>query len=675
MSNLDIKFKRLTPFKRCVLQNFPFIEEDFDALTNYGLLCKIVKYLNDVIASQNEVQGVTEDVVTAFNNLYDYVTNYFDTLDVQEEIDNKLDEMVEDGTLEAILQKLIDQDDVINFHTLFATQYYRSSDNLYGMQGGCVLPDGTIFQVTLKAAGENPRLVKYSSDGTLLNSVEGEYGHCNGVTYNSKTNTIFITSTQDDDLGKYKVFEINPNTLALISEYDCTDKEFPAEPYGFAYIEEDDTYVWVNYWRTAGSKYIWKTDKDFNLISSKELDIEVRSTSNMGRFGDYVAVNTISDNAIMIFNPTTLDFVKEATINDVISDTWVLTEVEWFDTRNGKVYLGFIPYSATSPAMWGGGTKVYAVYDPEFNYNEIRKSNTEFSPSSEKYYVDYDSEYNPMRDGSQAAPFENLNEALNSALRHTNVTGEVQIVINNDSEDTIYPFFTMNKTYKVIRGNGSGNLQSFSGVYVGLASKVIINSGLTLTSGSTTYQNHNVVNNGNLYIDGELKMSDGSKVDIYQPAGTVTTCAFPSTGGFDCTKMYGKLVNTSTAFITDDNEAPYIIYPYSGSPTKFTSQIIGLRLILEATGTNTYTIPSVSPSTIACVRCNVPNGNSGTTTTVENSYVYGTRLYSANAMAYQDTDQSIKHLRTIFSDQGALSFQGTPTGGLSNVRVKIITTE
>lgn len=100
MSNLDIKFKRLTPFKRCVLQNFPFIEADFDALTNYGLLCKIVEYLNQVIASQNEVQGVTEEIVTAFNNLYDYVHDYFKNLDVQEEINNKIDQLVEDGTLQ-----------------------------------------------------------------------------------------------------------------------------------------------------------------------------------------------------------------------------------------------------------------------------------------------------------------------------------------------------------------------------------------------------------------------------------------------------------------------------------------------------------------------------------------------------------------------------------------------
>lgn len=110
MSKLDIKFKRLTPFKRCVLQNFPFIEEDFDALTNYGLLCKVVAYLNKVISSQNEVQGVTEEIVTAFNNLYDYVQNYFKNLDVQEEVNNKLDALVEDGTLARIINEELLQD-------------------------------------------------------------------------------------------------------------------------------------------------------------------------------------------------------------------------------------------------------------------------------------------------------------------------------------------------------------------------------------------------------------------------------------------------------------------------------------------------------------------------------------------------------------------------------------
>lgn len=109
MSNLDIKFKRLTPFKRCVLQNFPFIEADFDALTNYGLLCKVVEYLNKVIASQNEVLGVTQEIVDGFNNLYNYVNDYFKNLDVQNEINNKLDAMVEDGTFQTIVDAYLEQ--------------------------------------------------------------------------------------------------------------------------------------------------------------------------------------------------------------------------------------------------------------------------------------------------------------------------------------------------------------------------------------------------------------------------------------------------------------------------------------------------------------------------------------------------------------------------------------
>ena len=105
-------YKHLTPFKRCVLQNFPFIEADFDALTNYGLLCKIVEYLNNVIASQNTVQTNVETLNTAFIQLKNYVDNYFENLDVQDEINNKLDEMLEDGSLSTLI---------------FAHDYYKFS--------------------------------------------------------------------------------------------------------------------------------------------------------------------------------------------------------------------------------------------------------------------------------------------------------------------------------------------------------------------------------------------------------------------------------------------------------------------------------------------------------------------------------------------------------------------
>lgn len=91
--------KKLEPFKFFCLQNFPFIEEDFDALTNYELMCKIIEYLNKNIEKTNELGIQVQSLVNWFNNL-----------DVQDEINNKLDAMAESGELaEIINQQIFDE--------------------------------------------------------------------------------------------------------------------------------------------------------------------------------------------------------------------------------------------------------------------------------------------------------------------------------------------------------------------------------------------------------------------------------------------------------------------------------------------------------------------------------------------------------------------------------------
>lgn len=67
-----------------------------DSLSYYELLCKVVSYLNNVIT---DVNTLSDD----FQVLENYVKNYFTNLDVQEEINNKLDEMVTDGTFNTLL--------------------------------------------------------------------------------------------------------------------------------------------------------------------------------------------------------------------------------------------------------------------------------------------------------------------------------------------------------------------------------------------------------------------------------------------------------------------------------------------------------------------------------------------------------------------------------------------
>ena len=100
--------KILTPFKMQVLTNFPYIESDFDALTNYQLLCKVVEYLNNTITEMNEVTEQTEGLYNAYVSLQNYVNNYFDNLDLTDEVSAKLDEMATDGTLTNLIKNYVD---------------------------------------------------------------------------------------------------------------------------------------------------------------------------------------------------------------------------------------------------------------------------------------------------------------------------------------------------------------------------------------------------------------------------------------------------------------------------------------------------------------------------------------------------------------------------------------
>ena len=111
-------YTNLTPFKWFVLENFPFIEADFDALTDWQLFCKVGKEINKIINSQNTLGTQMENLTNAFIELENYVNNYFENLDVQEEINNKLNEMAESGQLTEIIAQYLTLQGLLCFNTL-----------------------------------------------------------------------------------------------------------------------------------------------------------------------------------------------------------------------------------------------------------------------------------------------------------------------------------------------------------------------------------------------------------------------------------------------------------------------------------------------------------------------------------------------------------------------------
>lgn len=103
------EYINITPFKLFVIEQFPFIEADFDSITNWQLLQKLGQKINEIISNMKNVTDNTTALYNAYNELQQYVNDYFDNLDVQDEINNKLDELVNDGTFSKLLEPYLTQ--------------------------------------------------------------------------------------------------------------------------------------------------------------------------------------------------------------------------------------------------------------------------------------------------------------------------------------------------------------------------------------------------------------------------------------------------------------------------------------------------------------------------------------------------------------------------------------
>ena len=93
-----------TPFKKMVMTIGELPTSFIDSMTYYEMLAWFCDYLqNTVIPTVNNNADVSQELQDKYIELHDYVEHYFDNLDVQQEIDNKLDAMAMDGSLTTLI--------------------------------------------------------------------------------------------------------------------------------------------------------------------------------------------------------------------------------------------------------------------------------------------------------------------------------------------------------------------------------------------------------------------------------------------------------------------------------------------------------------------------------------------------------------------------------------------
>ena len=190
---------KIPPFKFWCQKILPTVYDD--SLSYYEVLNKVTQFLNDVITQMNVLteseeafqQNMTDawenystnltsewtayrtELTAVWEQYKNYIDTYFDNLDVQEEINNKLDEMASDGTLDALLLPYFNTyKNEIN--TIMANQNGKIAtlearvDEITNLPSGSTSGDAELADIRVPASGFNDN-EPYNTAG---NAVRGQ---------------------------------------------------------------------------------------------------------------------------------------------------------------------------------------------------------------------------------------------------------------------------------------------------------------------------------------------------------------------------------------------------------------------------------------------------------------------------------------------------------------------
>ena len=107
----------MPPFTAWLASNIPAVYDN--TMSYYEELVALIKYLQDTVvpAVNNNASAITT-LSEAIETLQSYVDNYFNNLDVQKEINNKLDQMAESGQLADIISQYLNSTAIFGYDTI-----------------------------------------------------------------------------------------------------------------------------------------------------------------------------------------------------------------------------------------------------------------------------------------------------------------------------------------------------------------------------------------------------------------------------------------------------------------------------------------------------------------------------------------------------------------------------
>ena len=400
-----------------------------------------------------ETKETVDEYISKFVELKDFVDTYFENLDVQKEINNKLDKMTEDGTLQSILGEYLNNgylNDNFYIYPIRKGRYltkttvnpdYDNTVDFPIMQGGCYVGNNHFIQA---------RLVDSNTNRTQLQEINLETGevirtnilqlqHANSLTYDPNTNRLYVCSLTLSGVNTQYIYVLDYTTWNTIKTIDLSSKLQATEgTHSISYDEKTGKFI------LGAELKTYNTMRFFELNVDTEELTEISMTDSYGLLSGYGANNdiTVYDNHLYLLKhrPNTISewdlntgkLIKVYNIPLITSEGWTQGECESI-TYSAKEKIFYL--AAYNPDCSGGYYSLNAYYTFDLIHNEpLSKTFSVTGDIVKTAYVDADStEWNPK--GTSSSKFSTIGEAL-QLLNLPEVAGLLVILKNNKT----YPY-------------------------------------------------------------------------------------------------------------------------------------------------------------------------------------------------------------------------------------------
>lgn len=441
------EFTGIQPFRYWCQKVLPISYDD--SLSYYELLSKLVEHMNTFI---DDVDGLYKDVKNlrnAYIQLQTWVNNYFDDLDITDEINKKLDSMVTDGTLSNLIRPIVAAvsqprivDSVSDMINATYTYVLRSNGHIYQNLRGTWTDTGLVY--VADATGFLGVRDMFAYNLNELNQT-GIYFH--------GTSDVIASNTPNDTLYRASNF--------LVIVYYQSDYRF----YQMFYTYQDNN-LYIRH-KKGGSWTEWEAMYAIGgSLPYNNLNSIVNSGTFYHKSTDAAAINTPDDNvyassAFMVCcyyssqNHHYQMFFSHSKDNSMyirhqISDTWtswvsisVTADGTPFRDLNNIVSSGSYFHLSTDQAaintpddnVYGAGAFMVTTNYVNNNHNyQVFYSHSKDNAMYIRHQISGNwTDWSVINVTSDSLPFRNLNNIVSTGSYFHKSTDEAALNTPNDS--------------------------------------------------------------------------------------------------------------------------------------------------------------------------------------------------------------------------------------------------